>query len=37
MEVSQLNALVKARLKAIEKKNKADLAARKLEKEFKKL
>jgi hypothetical protein len=35
MEIPELNALVKARIKAIEKRNKAEEAARRFEKEMK--
>jgi len=35
MEVPELNAMINARLKAIEKRNKAEEAARRLEKEMK--
>jgi hypothetical protein len=37
MEVPELNALINARLKAIEKRNKAEEAARRMEKDLKKL
>jgi hypothetical protein len=36
MEVPELNALINARLKAIEKRNKAEEAARRMEKDLKK-
>jgi hypothetical protein len=37
MEVPELNALINARLKAIEKRNKAEEAARRMEKDIRKI
>jgi hypothetical protein len=37
MELPELNGLIKARMKAIEKRNKAEESARKFEKELKKM
>jgi hypothetical protein len=37
MEVPELNALINARLKAIEKRNKAEEAARRMEKDLKRM